>query len=180
MSYTIEFFVMMAQLHIKSDIYLITYNDCLVEDCSNSSAPAVEILQACTKPSIYLSYLIWGWTHVSHIILACNFIVRSWNASIKFRMKKYIYLDLFSFMCIHFYALFHLTSGMWSKHHWCTYLSPLNMFPFRLQQFDDQMIPRNIPYILYRNFTLNWYNLLRFLICCDLLVTITVWSANWL
>ena len=30
------------------------YIDGLVQDCSNSSALAMELLQSCTKPSIYL------------------------------------------------------------------------------------------------------------------------------
>ena len=32
----------------------INYIDGLVQDCSNSSALAMELLQSCTKPSMYL------------------------------------------------------------------------------------------------------------------------------
>ena len=32
------------------------YIDALMQDCSNSTANALELLQSCTKPSI------WGWT----------------------------------------------------------------------------------------------------------------------
>ena len=43
-----------------------TYIDGLVQDCSNSSALAMELLQSCTKPSIYASVneAITGWDHV--------------------------------------------------------------------------------------------------------------------
>ena len=34
-------------LNVKGSI------DCLVQDCSNSSANALEFLQSCTKPSLY-------------------------------------------------------------------------------------------------------------------------------
>ena len=35
-----------------------SYIDGLVQDCSNSSALAMELLQSCTKPSISVSVLI--------------------------------------------------------------------------------------------------------------------------
>ena len=35
---------------------IIPYFDGLVQDCSNSSELAMELLQSCTKPSIYLSF----------------------------------------------------------------------------------------------------------------------------
>ena len=36
----------------------ISYINGLVQDCSNSSALAMELLQSCTKPSIY-AYVIY-------------------------------------------------------------------------------------------------------------------------
>ena len=48
------------------------YIDGLVQDCSNSSALAVELLQSCTKPSIYVfihskekkNNVIWTYTTI--------------------------------------------------------------------------------------------------------------------
>ena len=34
-------------------LFMYTYIDGLVQDCSNSSALAMELLQSCTKPSLY-------------------------------------------------------------------------------------------------------------------------------
>ena len=34
----------------------------LVQDCSNPSALAMELLQSCTKPSIYIFMCVWCWT----------------------------------------------------------------------------------------------------------------------
>ena len=39
--------------------------DHLVQDCSNSSADALELLQSCTKPSIYNQELILRWNFTS-------------------------------------------------------------------------------------------------------------------
>ena len=40
------------------------YIDGLLQDCSNSSALAMELLQACTKPSIYTSYVRCTVSHI--------------------------------------------------------------------------------------------------------------------
>ena len=38
---------------------LVQYNiDGLVQDCSNSSAIAIELLQSCTKPSTWYIYIV--------------------------------------------------------------------------------------------------------------------------
>ena len=34
----------------------LVYIDCLVQECSNSSALTIELLQTCTKPSIQLMW----------------------------------------------------------------------------------------------------------------------------
>ena len=41
----------MRDWYMHTSIY--AYIDGLVQDCSNSSALAMELLQSCTKPSIY-------------------------------------------------------------------------------------------------------------------------------
>ena len=51
------------------------YIDGLVQDCSNSIANALELLESCTKPSIYLSIKLFG-TTVSiqlqaHVVSTC-------------------------------------------------------------------------------------------------------------
>ena len=57
------------QAYIKPLIY-----DGLVQDCSISIALAMEILQSCTKPSIYHIYIIY----IYHIYInVCVFITNS-------------------------------------------------------------------------------------------------------
>ena len=60
--------------HARSNRTL--YIDGLVHVCSNSSALAMELLQFCTKPSIYY------WTHKSPIHSVILFILHSTRASI--------------------------------------------------------------------------------------------------
>ena len=43
----------------------------LVQDCSNSSALAMELLQSCTKPSIYNAELT---TDTPYLSLTCNLL----------------------------------------------------------------------------------------------------------
>ena len=43
----------------KRSMWYRDYIDGLVQDCSNSSALAVELLQSCTEPLICSSYKIW-------------------------------------------------------------------------------------------------------------------------
>ena len=40
-------------------LFGMSYIDGLVQDCSIFSALAMEILQSCTKPSIYSDYIKW-------------------------------------------------------------------------------------------------------------------------
>ena len=46
---------------------MYAYIDGLVSDCSNSSALAMELLQSCTKPSIYISIFNADMTQVVEI-----------------------------------------------------------------------------------------------------------------
>ena len=46
----------MFSLHCYVMCSIISYNDSLVQDCSNSIALAMELLQSCTKPSILLQW----------------------------------------------------------------------------------------------------------------------------
>ena len=50
---------------VHKQFIMTIYADSLVQDCSNSSALAMELLQSCTKPSIHysISYMIW-WAHM--------------------------------------------------------------------------------------------------------------------
>ena len=44
--------------------HLLTHNiDGLAQDCSNSIANALELLQSCTKPSIYLIFPLYPWLY---------------------------------------------------------------------------------------------------------------------
>ena len=47
--------------------------DGLVQDCSNSIANALELLQSCTKPSIYASSGFYEFTH--SLSISCSLIV---------------------------------------------------------------------------------------------------------
>ena len=56
-------------MHISWDILYIA---ALAQDCSNSSALAMELLQSCTKPSIYtlcVMFYLWCWCRVE--VLFC-------------------------------------------------------------------------------------------------------------
>ena len=43
------------------------YIDGLVQDCSNSSALAIELLQPCTKPYIYISLSYFAWKRIRYL-----------------------------------------------------------------------------------------------------------------
>ena len=47
------------------------YIDGLVQDCSNSSALAMELLQSCTKPSIWNLFVLHETVVQSHSYYAC-------------------------------------------------------------------------------------------------------------
>ena len=64
----IYIYITMPKLSIR-----IHYIDGLVQDCSNSIANAMELLQSCTKPSICTVleiHIIWWWKHLKSIISA--------------------------------------------------------------------------------------------------------------
>ena len=46
-------------------MFLTLYIDGLVQDCSNSIAGALELLQSCTKPSIY----VYMERHMIHVTI---------------------------------------------------------------------------------------------------------------
>ena len=72
-------------LHGHHKTYL--YIDGLVQDCSNSIANALELLQSCTKPSIWHK---WGWVcwgKSVHVLVDCNQI--PWTAVVETRGKKF-------------------------------------------------------------------------------------------
>ena len=39
--------------------FMVEYNDGFVQDCSNSIANTLELLQSCTKPLINSFHIIW-------------------------------------------------------------------------------------------------------------------------
>ena len=62
---------------------IIPYFDGLVQDCSNSSELAMELLQSCTKPSIYLFFYFfltyffstWSWKIIPYL---CFYLFSTW------------------------------------------------------------------------------------------------------
>ena len=52
-------------VHVK---YIIVYIDGLVQDCSISSALAMEMLQSCTEPLIYYNDVAWVSLHLISLI----------------------------------------------------------------------------------------------------------------
>ena len=57
-----------AQALVGFDLPL--YIDELVQDRSNSNVLAMELLQSCAKPSIYM-YHIWTWLEKAIFVLSC-------------------------------------------------------------------------------------------------------------
>ena len=55
--------------------YLVFSIDGLVQDCGNSSAHALELLQSCTKPSIYCLQEVVFWTVVTTVCKRVLFVV---------------------------------------------------------------------------------------------------------
>ena len=72
---------------------IIPYFDGLVQDCSNSSELAMELLQSCTKPSIYFFYFfsayffyyfsIWTWKIIPYF----DGLVQDYSNSIELAME---------------------------------------------------------------------------------------------
>ena len=46
--------------------------DGLVQDCSNSIANAMELLQSCTKPAVLSFFTILHWAHVADYLVIHN------------------------------------------------------------------------------------------------------------
>ena len=71
--------------HLLLDIYMIEYIDGLAQDCSNSIANAMELLQSCIKPLICLLHSAHSWLVFNiHIIneqqklfALCNLVLSS-------------------------------------------------------------------------------------------------------
>ena len=74
----INFIVYYGASYIRDfTVYIyIVYIDGLVQDCSNSSALAMELLQSCTNPLIYASP---GLNDLTHYDLVTLYVVRSLN-----------------------------------------------------------------------------------------------------
>ena len=79
---------------LKQKYYTNMHIDGLVQDCSNSSALAIELLQSCTKPSIYL-------------ILVCNVYFLTLN--FKYSPKQFFMIQciIMTCLCLFIFA-FHL------------------------------------------------------------------------
>ena len=56
----------------KMSVYLIGHIDGLVQDCNNSIADALELLQSCTKPYIYIIWWCSNTSGACKILAACN------------------------------------------------------------------------------------------------------------
>ena len=67
--------------------------DGLVQDCSNSSAYALELLQSCTKPSIYQSNNMSALKTIWHHLI---FIKKLWNGWLYISRNIWMYSDDFS------------------------------------------------------------------------------------
>ena len=67
----------------KAAVTLLLYIDGLVQDCSNSIANALELLQSCTKPSIWYAYVCiicvcvckWSPPTPGQTVLVCSNVV---------------------------------------------------------------------------------------------------------
>ena len=127
------------------------YIDGLVQDCSNSSALAMESLQSCTNPLIYASP---GLNHLTHYNLVTLYVVRSWNIDT---------VCLFLF----FFAMF-----LWSiylLHHWSTLMA---YCPLSTKSSSDPMMI----YATLNTWLLRWLNKQHM---CILILTLEFKLCNW-
>ena len=79
-------------------ISTIAYIDGLVQDCSNSSALAMELLQACTKPSLYIyihRYILINATQtlITAFVLRGKPVIGAWKEFFENMISTIAYID---------------------------------------------------------------------------------------